>query len=91
MNHEAFVHSLTELQDREGKRVSGAILAVMSKLLKKAHDPVKFVKMVKVLRKRLVKEAVLEMAKAQRASRKLGKKLGEEKIADHRAENPEPV
>jgi hypothetical protein len=79
--HTKYIDNLSALQDAEGKRLSGAMLEAVKKIHKASSgNPVKFAAMLKVLRSKILAEAVVEVRKSQIQAGKLGKEFGEQKL-----------
>ena len=74
MTHKDYIKDLSKLQDTEGKRLSKALLSGMSKLLSASGgNPLRFRQMLKVMKKKLIQESLMEVRRSQLLAKKLGK------------------
>jgi hypothetical protein len=80
MTHTEYIQELTTLQDSEGKRLSAALLGGISKLLRASNgNPNRFKQILKVMRERLIQEALVEVRRGQIKAKQLGRSFLESK------------
>jgi hypothetical protein len=80
MTHTDYIKELATLQDSEGKRLSKALLDGISKLLRASNgNPMRFSQILKVMRKKLIQEALVEVRRGQVKAKQLGRSFLESK------------
>lgn len=79
--HEEYVNALTELQDKEGNEISDAFLSIFKSMLKASRGNIKkFQAMIRLSRKKLVRDAVRLVKDSQNKAKDLGKEFGAVKL-----------
>jgi len=82
--HVKYVDDLREMENREVDRIGVAMSKVFTALLKSADgSPKRFLRALDAIDKGLVVELSKALVGASAKSRKVGKALGEEKLAEH--------
>jgi hypothetical protein len=79
--HEEYVNKLTKLQDKEGKEIADAFLSIFKSMAKASKGNIKrFQAMMRLSRKKLVRDAVGLVRDSQSKAKNLGKEFGAVKL-----------
>lgn len=79
--HEKYVNELTDLQDKEGKDISEAFLSIFGSMAKASSGNVKrFLAMIRLSKKKLIRDAVKMVKESQMKAKELGKEFGMVKL-----------
>ena len=83
MKHVEYVNKLVDLQDKEGKRLSTAVLRVYKKILRASGGNLKkFVGLVRITRKTMIRQMAREARSSVVKAKKLGRTFGEDKLGN---------
>ena len=79
--HKAYVDKLVKLQDKDGKDLSSAFLSIFGGMAKASKGDVrKLLAMIKLSRKKLIRDAVEMVKESQDKAKELGKEFGALKL-----------
>ena len=85
--HKKYVDRLLKLQDKEGKDLAEAFLSIFGSMAKASKGNArKFLGMLKVSKKKLLRDAIIMVRESQQKARQLGKEFGMVKIDAIKAE-----
>ena len=79
--HKKYVENLVQLQDKEGSEISDAFLSIFKSMLRASRGNIKkFQAMIRLSRKKLIRDAVMLVRDSQNKAKDLGREFGAVKL-----------